>query len=227
MRFVNQVFAMTHESSDEIIFEEPLPHDPCALLQQWFDFAQHNSRKHNWNAFMLATSNPETHQPSVRAVLMKHFDTSAGQITFYTNYNSRKAREIEINPRVAAAFHWDDIERQIRVRGTVKRASHEISDAYFATRSRESQIGAWASDQSKELAGGWEELLEKVMHYAMKFPADQSVPRPPHWGGYAITATQIEFWHGRTGRIHERVGYFSDDKAGSSTSKWRAAWLAP
>lgn len=219
---------MPHGSSDEILFEEPLPNDPCALLQQWFDYAQNNSRKHNWNAFMLATSNPKTHQPSARAVLMKYFEPSNGQITFYTNYHSRKSREIESNPKVALAFHWDDIERQIRINGTVQRASDEISDAYFATRSRESQIGAWASDQSRELAGGWEELLEKVMRYAMKFPADQPVPRPPYWGGFVITPTQIEFWHGRTGRIHERVGYFLvNEKSDSSTPKWRAAWIAP
>ena len=208
-------------TSNDLLFNEGLPDNPLPLLAEWFDYAKQNTTKPNWNAFMLATTST-TNQPSVRAVLMKYFNQQTGEITFYTNYHSRKATEISANPKIALVFHWDDLERQIRIEGTTEKAPPETSDAYFQTRDRESQIGAWASPQSSELTG-WEQLLEKVMHYAMKFPANQPVPRPPHWGGYIITPQKIELWHGRTGRIHERIRF----KKPSSNQPWQPTWLAP
>ncbi len=209
-------------NNDDLLFDDPLPPNPLTLLQEWFDYAKTHSQKHHWHAFMLATADPENLQPSVRTVLMKDYSTDSGALTFYTNYNSRKAREINGNPRVEAAFHWDSIVRQVRLRGSVQLATPEVSDAYFATRARESQIGAWASDQSAEL-NGWEDLLSAVLHHAMKYPGDEPVPRPPYWGGYVLIPDEIEFWHGRDGRVHERISYFRQ----SDKSDWRSAWIAP
>jgi len=206
---------------DECIFTEPLPTNPFSVLADWLDTARQHSGLTNWNTIMLGTVKPNG-QPSVRAVLLKDYDPANGQIIFYTNYNSPKALEIEHNPRVALTMHWDGLERQVRVEGRAKRVEDEVSDAYFATRDRESQIGAWASDQS-EILTGWEMMLERVIEYGTKF-GDGPVTRPPHWGGYRVIPETIEFWHGREGRIHERVRYVPNAK---SAGEWDVDWLFP
>ncbi len=215
-------FDSTNDSfDDDLIFDDPLPDSPFGLAQEWFDFAVNHADKRHWNSFQLSTVTPEG-QPSARTLLMKDFDVPTGELTFYTNYESRKAHDIAANPKVSLIFHWDSIERQIRIEGIATKASDAISDAYFTTRDRESQIGAWASKQSEPLAG-WDDLLGEILHFGMKFPADQSVPRPPHWGGYIVRPTAFEFWHGRTGRVHERVGYTRSTASGP----WNATWLNP
>ncbi|MCC6908530.1 MAG: pyridoxamine 5'-phosphate oxidase [Phycisphaerales bacterium] len=187
---------------------EIIPADPCALLGQWLEHAREQSAQPNWNVIYLATVDGHG-RPGVRPVLQKYYDAMTGRITFFTNYHSRKARDIEACPNVSAAMHWDHLERVVRVDGAVEKASEEVSNRYFATRSRESQLGAWASDQSADLPD-WETLLERVFEASSRF-AGGPVPRPPHWGGYVLTPQSIEFWAGRESRIHERVLYVKDD----------------
>lgn len=195
--------ALTMINSDDVVFES-IPPDPCALLAQWLDLGQRESSQPNWNVLYLATVDA-LGRPSVRPVLHKYYDPVTGRLTFFTNYHSRKAREMETNPNVAAMMHWDRLDRVVRLEGVVEKASAEVSDRYFATRSRESQLGAWASDQSADLPD-WETLLNRVFEAAGRF-AGGPVPRPPYWGGYVLTPRLIEFWVGRESRIHERVVY--------------------
>lgn len=211
-------------SMDDCLFADHLPDDPCAELAKWFDYARAHSGATNWNTVMLATVGAGG-MPSARAVLHKNFDPSDGSVTFYTNYSSRKARDIDANPSVALTWHWDALQRQVRIEGTASKVEPAVSDAYFATRVRESQIGAWASDQSQPLEG-WEALLEKVIGYATEF-ADKPVPRPPYWGGYRVIPQTIEFWHGRDGRIHERVLYSRSSDAAATATIWHPQWINP
>jgi pyridoxamine 5'-phosphate oxidase len=145
----------------------------------------------------------EAGQPAVRVVLLRQVDNRG--FVFYTNYNSRKAHELAGNPRAALCQHWPTLEEQIRVDGSVEKVTPAESDAYFAGRPRESQIGAWASDQSEELAS--RDILEKRYAEVESRFAGRPVERPPHWGGYRIVPSEIEFWYGRAGRLHERLLY--------------------
>ncbi len=187
----------------DLVFET-IPADPCALLGRWLEHAAQHAQQPNPNVLYLATADSQG-RPSVRPVLQKYYDDQTGCLTFFTNYHSRKAREMEANPHVCAGIHWDHLERAVRIDGRVERATVEVSDKYFASRSRESQLGAWASEQSEELAD-WETLLGRVFDVSARF-AGGPVPRPSHWGGYVLTPRSIEFWVGRKSRIHERVLY--------------------
>ena len=200
---------------------QTLPSDPCRLLGAWIEKAAAESGKPNPNAMMLATVGADG-RPSVRTLLHKGYDEATGRLTFFTNYRSRKAREIENNPSVAIVIHWDKLERQVRLEGQVERAPADVSDAYFATRPREHQLGAWASEQSEPLES-WEMLMFKVLQTADRF-LDRDVERPPHWGGYVFTPDSIEFWQGGPGRVHERVLYTRDP---DSEHGWTPQWLNP
>jgi len=172
--------------------------DPFALFDSWFAEAQ-ASEPNDPNAMALATVGGDG-QPSVRMVLLKGHGPEG--FVFYTNRESRKAGELGEGAKAALLFHWKSLRRQVRIEGPVSQVSDAESDAYFASRSRDSQLGAWASDQSRPLdaRGTFEARYEDV---GARFEGSE-VPRPPHWGGYRVTPERIEFWQDRAHRLHER-----------------------
>lgn len=189
--------------------------DPFAQFGLWFqDAIEAAIPLHEGMA--LATSTPAGH-PSIRIVLLKGFDRDG--FVFFTNYGSRKARELDANPSAALCFWWTALARQIRIEGAVTRVSDEESDAYFATRPRGSQLGAWASPQSSVIAGR-DALDARVREIADRY-ADGAVARPPHWGGYRLRPSLFEFWHNQDDRLHDRFQY---RLAGSA---WIIEQLAP
>jgi pyridoxamine 5'-phosphate oxidase len=192
-----------------------MSNDPFALFAAWFDEAR-TTEPNDSNAVALATADGEG-RPSVRMVLLKGFDERG--FVFYTNRESRKAGELAANPHAALLFHWKSLRRQIRIEGPVTFATDAESDAYFASRSRDSQLGAWASDQSRLLdaRATFEARFEKMQ---ARFEG-QDVPRPPHWGGYRVAPDRIEFWQDRAHRLHERRLFMRE--AGG----WREGLLYP
>ncbi|HEU4704036.1 MAG TPA: pyridoxamine 5'-phosphate oxidase [Conexibacter sp.] len=183
--------------SDELTEDDLLP-DPIALVERWFADAQAAGVEQH-DAMTLATATPDG-RPSARAVLLKGIDQRG--FAFFTNYESRKGAELRANPYAALMLLWIPLQRQVRASGRVERLSEEESDAYFATRPRGSQLGAWASEQSQaltdrgELEARWAALDERY--------AGGVVPRPPHWGGYRVDPDEIEVWQGRANRLHDR-----------------------
>ena len=175
--------------------------DPITLFREWFAAAKRASILLP-EAMTVATSTPDG-IPSARMMLLKGVDHEG--FVFYTNYESRKAEELDANPRVALVFHWSILERQVRVEGSVRRLSGEESTAYFSTRSRGSQIGAWASQQSSQLSDR-ATLEQRVREYRERFREDD-VPLPPFWGGYRAVPERIEFWQGRLDRLHDRIRF--------------------
>jgi pyridoxamine 5'-phosphate oxidase len=172
--------------------------NPHALFDAWYAEAR-ASEPNDSNAMALATVDASG-RPSVRMVLLKGHDMRG--FVFYTNLESRKATDILANPNVALLFHWKSLRRQIRIEGPVMRVSDAEGDAYFATRSRDSQLGAWASDQSRPLES--RALFEaRFAEMEARFQG-QSVPRPPHWSGFRVAPDRIEFWLDRAHRLHER-----------------------
>jgi len=191
------------------------PDDPIDRFAALFERAAQNA-PFDHTAMSLGTCGADG-QPSVRIVLLHGFDERG--FTFYTNYQSRKGSDIAANPRAALTFYWPWLDEQVRAEGTLARIAPEESDAYFATRERGRQLGAWASAQSRPIASR-EALLDGVAEVEARF-AGRDVPRPPHWGGFRLLPDCIEFWQGRMSRLHDRVVYTR------TADMWKVARLAP
>lgn len=190
--------------------------DPILQFKIWFDEAV-QAKVLEPNAMTLSTISANGF-PSSRIILLKGIEENG--FSFYTNYNSRKAKEIAENPKVASNFFWPELERQVRIEGVIEKTSEEVSDIYFKSRPRGSQIGAWASPQST-LIEGRDILQDRFKEIEEQF-AGKDVPRPKHWGGYIILPQKIEFWQGRASRLHDRI-LFTQKKDHS----WVVSRLAP
>lgn len=209
---------MTTISSNPVaegLDEKTIDRDPIKQFQTWLDDA-FAAKLPLAEAMTLATATPDG-KPSARMVLLKQVDDAG--FVFYTNYNSAKARELDANPYAALVFYWVQLDRQVRVEGSVTRTSPEESREYFATRPRESQIGAWASEQSEVIES--RAVLEERAAELEKQYCDREIDCPEHWGGYRLMPERIEFWKSRIGRLHDRIRYERDGDS------WTLTRLAP
>jgi pyridoxamine 5'-phosphate oxidase len=189
--------------------------EPMAEFHRWFTQAV-EAQVVEPNAMALATATRDG-APSVRVVLLKGYDERG--FVFFTDYRSRKGIELEENPRASLAFHWSELERQVRITGTTTRTSAEESASYFRTRPYGSRLGAWASYQSRVIASR-AELERDLREVKKRFPSDD-VPLPPHWGGYRLRPDEMEFWQGRENRLHDRIRYTRDG------DRWKVERLSP
>lgn len=210
-----EIARIRREYESEGLRESEALADPYQQFLAWFDAAV-ESEGENVNGMTLATADAEG-RPSARIVLLKGVD---GGFLFYTNYDSRKGREIEANPHGALTFWWPSLNRQVRIEGEIERVSAESSDSYFASRPLGSRIGAIASPQSRAIADR-EELEKLVEETVGRFDPEDEIPRPDHWGGYRLVPGSIEFWQGRENRLHDRLRYTTTEEG------WRIERLAP
>ncbi len=190
--------------------------DPFLQFNDWFKAAL-SAEVPEPNAMTLATATPDG-KPAARVVLLKSFDQNG--FVFYTNYNSRKGQQLETNPNAALCFLWLELHRQVRIEGTVSKISAEASEKYFQSRPKGSQIGAWASAQSSVIQTR-KELEDSFAKLEQQYEKEAVLPKPPHWGGYCLNPTRIEFWQGRRSRLHDRVQYTMKDGV------WKLVRLAP
>lgn len=195
--------------------ETDVASDPIAQFERWFEEAL-TAKLPEPNAMTLATVDASG-QPSARIVLLKGVD--ARGFTFFTNYESRKGLDMAANPRAALLFHWVQLERQVRIEGTARKVTGAESDAYFASRPLGSRIGAWASEQSREVP---DRTIIEQREAAFRQQFGENPPRPPHWGGYLVEPTRMEFWQGRPSRLHDRIVYLRQPDGA-----WRIARLSP
>jgi pyridoxamine 5'-phosphate oxidase len=195
--------------------ERSVPPDPIAFFAQWLDEAL-AAQAHEPTAMTLATIDPDG-APSSRVVLLKALDSRG--FSFFTHRTSRKGRALAHDARVALTFFWPELERQVRVQGRAEPLSDDESDSYFASRPRASQLGAWASMQSAPLESR-AQLEERFAQAAARFEGKE-IPRPPHWGGYLVAPSAVEFWQGRRNRMHDRVAFVREGGG------WKRLRLAP
>jgi pyridoxamine 5'-phosphate oxidase len=198
------------------LLEENVPKNPFELFKLWFSEALAGDVKEP-NAMVLSTINQG--KPAARVVLLKGIEE--GGFSFYTNYHSHKGQQLVENPFASLTFFWDGLERQVRIEGEIDFLSDDESDAYFWSRPRESQIGAWVSQQSAEIVN--RQVLEDSLRvFEEKFKEMATIPRPPHWGGYLLRPSQIEFWQGRPSRLHDRLLYTLRE-----ANSWMISRLSP
>jgi pyridoxamine 5'-phosphate oxidase len=197
------------------MFGDDAPKDPLELFGLWFEEAK-TGEPNDPDAMALASVG-EDGMPSTRMVLFKGADERG--FVFYTNLESRKGRQLLARPKAALLFHWKSLRRQVRIEGEAQPVGDEEADAYFATRPKDSQIGAWASDQSRPLAGRFE-LEKRVARFAAKYALGE-VPRPPHWSGFRVVPQRMEFWREGAFRLHDRLVYHRESEG------WRTERLYP
>lgn len=197
------------------LLEENVSESPFDQFHNWFEEAVKGDI-YEPNAMSLSTL--EGGQPKSRVVLLKGFDKEG--FVFYSNYDSHKGIQMTENNKVALLFFWDKLQRQVRVEGEVIKLPESISKAYFNSRPRESQLGAWASKQSEIIENG-EVLVKNLAYYTKKFENEKVIPKPQHWGGYCVIPSKIEFWQGRPSRLHDRIVYQLE------AGKWNTYRLSP
>ncbi len=198
------------------LWEKDLAVNPFHQFSKWFNEALASTLVEQ-NAMALATATKKG-QPSVRFVLLKGFDERG--FVFYSNYQGRKGKELAQNPSAALAFHWGELERQVRIEGQVEKVSNQESDDYFQSRPVGSRLGAWASQQSQVIRN--RTVLKQRLEALTIQYANQDIPRPPYWGGYRLIPTSFEFWQGRTNRLHDRLRYRQ-----RSNGSWLIERLSP
>ena len=206
---------LRHDFSKKSLDEKDVNKNPILQFEKWFKEAV-DVKVNEPNAMALSTVDEEN-KPSSRILLLRNFNDNG--FVFYTNYNSRKGEEILLNPKAALLFFWPELERQVRIEGTLIKQSTEESDIYFKTRPRGSKLGAWTSAQSKVVADR-KELDDEYSKMSEKFPTDD-IPRPVHWGGYLLIPNTIEFWQGRASRLHDRILFTRNNR------DWKIERLAP
>ncbi|OKI63101.1 pyridoxamine 5'-phosphate oxidase [Streptomyces sp. MJM1172] len=207
---------MRKQYRSEFVAEESLEDDPMRQFTRWFQQAA-NAHLFEPNAMIVSTATSDG-RPSSRTVLLKQFDDRG--FVFYTNYGSRKGRELAENPYVSLLFPWHPIARQVIVTGTASRTGRDETAAYFRSRPHGSQLGAWASEQSRVIASR-AELDRRYAELEERYPEGEQVPVPPEWGGYRVVPDAVEFWQGHENRLHDRLRYVSDG------GKWRVERLCP
>jgi pyridoxamine-phosphate oxidase len=206
---------LRHDFSSQTLDEKDVNADPIMQFEKWFKEAV-DSKVHEPNAMTVCTATKEG-KPSARILLLRNFNESG--FVFYTNYTSRKGTEIMENPNCALLFFWPELERQVRIEGVLTKQTSDESDIYFNTRPRTSKLGAWTSAQSKVIDN--RKVLDEEYDLLSKKYPDETVPRPPHWGGYILKPSTIEFWQGRPSRLHDRILFVQEN------NKWKIQRLAP
>jgi len=211
------IAAMRRQYGEHGLIEGELPLNPIELFNTWLTQAAANEIVVEANAMVLSTEVDD--QPTSRTVLLK--DLTDGGFTFFSNYESRKGKQISENKNVSLLFPWYPMERQVIVIGSATKIARGDSEKYFATRPRSSQIGAWASEQSTELSSR-QELEDKFKELENKFAKEEVIPTPPYWGGYIVYPISIEFWQGRYSRLHDRIRYVRE-----KNNNWQLKRLNP
>jgi pyridoxamine 5'-phosphate oxidase len=206
---------LRHDFSKQTLDEKDVNGNPILQFEKWFKEAV-DAKVNEPNAMTVCTATKEG-KPSARILLLRNFNESG--FVFYTNYNSRKGKEIEMSPYCSLLFFWPELERQVRIEGVLEKQNKEDSDIYFKTRPRTSKLGAWSSPQSAVIEN--RAILDQLYNqYSEKFPMEE-VPRPDFWGGYLLKPNSIEFWQGRPSRLHDRIIYTKNE------ALWKISRLAP